>query len=69
MAISFEEQSRERKLCSHLGRENWKNTHQVTESHCRKEGRSKCAVNVCGVNRAKLQCTCSSNKLPQSGAR
>ena len=44
MAISFEEQSRERQLCSHLGRENWKNTHQVTKSHHRTEGRSKRAV-------------------------
>ena len=34
---------RESALCPHLGRENWKNTHQVIESHNGIEG-SRCAV-------------------------
>ena len=34
---------RESELCPHLGRENWKNTYQVIESHNGTEG-SRCAV-------------------------
>ena len=69
-SISFEEQSCKSKLCSHLDRENWKNTHQVNESHRGTEGRYKRAVKkVRGMDKAKIQRTGSSSKFPLLGAR
>ncbi|PFX17550.1 Uncharacterized protein K02A2.6 [Stylophora pistillata] len=69
-SASFEEQSCESKLCSHLGRKSWKNTRQVPKSHHCTERRSKRALQkVRGADKAKILYTCSRIKLPPAGAR